>query len=243
MSDALPSALVLGGAGGIGSAVAQHLASTHAVVVGYHRNHERARRVVDAISADGGLAASCAADVRTADGVQASVQAAQELGALRTLVHCVGAWHYTRLGEITEATVDADYATNLRSALLTLAAAAKHVADHGRIVLLSSAAAHLAPARQASYVAMKLGLEGAARVAAKELGSRFITVNVVRPGATDTETLHATTDDKAITAMSNANSFRRLGTVTDIARVVTWLTTPEAQWVTGTVVDATGGLW
>ncbi|HJT94191.1 MAG TPA: SDR family oxidoreductase [Mycobacterium sp.] len=240
---ALPSAVVFGGGGGIGAAVAQELAGTHAVVVGYHQNEARARAVADEIIARAGTAVTCGVDATTADGVDSAITAAEALGPLRTVVHCVGAWDYTRVADLDEGTIDRDYRINLRSALLTLSAAARRVADHGRIVMLSSAAAHLAPARQASYVAMKAGLEGAARVTAKEVGRRSITVNIVRPGATDTETLHATTDQKAIDAMSNANAFRRLGTPQDVARVVGWLASVESQWVTGATLDATGGLW
>lgn len=237
------AALVLGGGGGIGAAISAELARTHAVLVGYHRNHERAKTVVDEITATGATAVCAAADATTRAGVESALTAARELGRLRTVVHCVGAWDYTQLIDLDEDGIDRHYRTNLRSALLTLAAAANHVVDHGRIVMLSSAAAHLCPARQASYVAMKAGVEAAARVAAKELGRRSITVNVVRPGATDTETLRSGTDPKAIDAMSTANTMRRLGTPSDLAPVVSWLTSPEAQWITGTTVDATGGLW
>lgn len=235
--------MVFGGGGGIGAAVAAELAGSHAVIVGCHRNHQRAQAVADKISHQGRVAQVCASDAATAEGVAATIAAARRLGTLRTVVHCVGAWHYLRVTELTEDVIDADYRVNLRSALLTLSAAANHIADHGRIVMISSAAAHLAPARQASYVAMKLGVEGAARAAAKELGRRSVTVNVVRPGATDTETLRAGTDPQAIEAMSKANAFRRLGTPLDIARAVNWLTSPQAQWITGAVIDATGGLW
>ncbi len=70
--------------------------------------------------------------------------------------------------------------------------------------MLSSAAAHLAPARQITYSAMKAGVEAASRVAAKELGRRSITVNVVRPGATDTRRLHDSTSSGAVEAMAAA---------------------------------------
>jgi 3-oxoacyl-[acyl-carrier protein] reductase len=236
-------AVVFGGGGGIGAAVAAELSANHAVIVGCHRNHQRAQAVADKISQQGRVAQVCVSDAATAEGAAAAIAAAASLGTLRTVVLCVGAWHYLRVTELTEDVIDADYRVNLRSALLTLSAAANHVVDHGRIVMISSAAAHLAPARQASYVAMKLAVEGAARVTAKELGRRNITVNVIRPGATDTETLHAGTDPQAIEAMSKANVFRRLGTPQDIASAVGWLTSPHAQWITGAVIDATGGLW
>lgn len=238
-----PSAVVLGGGGGIGGAVSEELARTHAVAVGYHRNEGYAKSVADKIIADGGHATTCGVDATTAAGIDAALIAAEGLGPLRTVVHCVGAWHYTRVGDLDEEIIDRDYRINLRSALLTLSAAAGRVADHGRVILLSSAAAYLAPARQAAYVAMKAGLEGAARVAAKEVGRRAVTVNIVRPGATDTETLRSTTDRKAIDVMTNANAFRRLGTPQDVARVVAWLASADSQWVTGATIDATGGLW
>ncbi|MEU1548332.1 SDR family oxidoreductase [Nocardia sp. NPDC005745] len=237
------AALVLGGGGGIGAAICAELARTHAVLVGYHRNRGRAEAVVGDITATGGTAACAATDATTRIGVESALAAAEQLGRLHTVVHCIGAWDYTRLTDLDEDGIDRDYRTNLRSALITLAAAATHVIDHGRIIMLSSAAAYLCPARQASYAVMKAGVEAAARVAAKELGRRSITVNVVRPGATDTETLRTGTDPKAIDAMSTANTLRRLGAPTDIAPVVSWLTSPQAQWVTGATIDATGGLW
>jgi 3-oxoacyl-[acyl-carrier protein] reductase len=237
------SAVVFGGGGGIGAAVCEALALTHRVVVGYGQNRQRAETVVDRIKSIGGEAISCGADATTAVGVNTAIAAGEQLAPLQTVVHCVGAWDYTKVTDLDEDIIDRDYRTNLRSGLLTLSAAAARLMDGGRVIMLSSAAAHLAPARQASYVAMKAGLEGAARVTAKEVGRRSITVNVVRPGATDTATLHSTTAESAIEAMSKANSFRRLGAPEDIARVVAWLASTESQWVTGAVLDATGGLW
>ena len=239
----MSSALVIGGGGGIGAAISRKLASSHAVAVGYRERRDRARSVVEEIQDGGGSALAVGSDVRTATGVDLAFLAAEELGPLRTVVHCAGAWDYTRVSELTEETIDADYQTNLRSGLLTLSAAASRVTDGGRIVMISSAAAYLAPGRQASYAAMKAGLEAASRSAAKELGRRGITVNVVRPGATDTDRLHDSTAEKAIEAMSSAPSLRRLGTPDDIAEAVLWLTSEQARWVTGVVLDATGGLW
>ena len=239
----MPSALVIGGGGGIGSAVSRRLATTHAVAVGYRRNAERAASVVDAIAAEGGTAVAVGADVATDEGAAHAVAAAAELGELRAVVHCAGAWDYTRIDGLTADIVERDFAVNLKSVLLTLSACGREVADDGRVVVLSSAAAYLAPARQSSYAAMKAGVEAATRVAAKELGRRGIAVNVVRPGATDTDRLRESTADAAIEAMASANAFRRLGTADDVARVVEWLVGPDSGWVTGSVIDANGGLF
>jgi 3-oxoacyl-[acyl-carrier protein] reductase len=239
---AVPSALVLGGGGGIGAAVSRRLAPTHAVMVGCWKDLDRAKRLVDGLAAEGSTAQVIQSDATSEAGVVAAFDAAEELGDLRVVVHCVGGWDYPRITDLTEQLIDDSLALNLGSALLALRESARRVVDGGRVVLLSSAAAQLAPARQSTYAAAKAGLEAAARVAAKEVAARGITVNVVRPGATDTEALRRGTSPQAIEAMSGANAMRRLGTPDDIAGAVLMLCAADSGWVTGAVIDATGGL-
>jgi 3-oxoacyl-[acyl-carrier protein] reductase len=157
------SAVVFAGSGGIGAAISEELAVTHEVVVGYHHNHRRAETQVDRISAKSGTAIACGADATTADAVNESLSAAEGLGPLPTVVHCVGAGDYPRVTDLDENAIDCAYHTHLRSALLTLSAAALRVVDHGRIIMVSRDAAYPAPARPAAYVAMKAGLQGAPR--------------------------------------------------------------------------------
>jgi 3-oxoacyl-[acyl-carrier protein] reductase len=92
---------------------------------------------------------------------------------------------------------------------------------------------------------MKAGLQGAARVTAKEVARRSVTVNIVRPGATDTDTdtPPSSTSQAAIDAMSTANALRRLGTPKDISRIVAWLASVDSHWISGATIDATGALW
>lgn len=237
-----PTALVLGGSGGIGAAVSRRLAESHGVAIGYWQNKDAAEQLAEAVRRGGRTALAVRSDATTADGVSAAFDAADELGALRTVVHCVGGWSYPRLAELTGELIDAELSLNLRSALLALAESARRVDDGGRVVMISSAAADVAPARQSVYAAAKAGVEAAARVAAKELAPRGVTVNVVRPGATDTPTLRSGTSEKAIAVMAVSNEMRRLGTPEDVAGVVAALCSDDMAWVTGTVVDATGGL-
>lgn len=238
----VPAALVLGGAGGIGAAVSRRLAAGHAVTVGCWGGTERAEQLVGELTAGGAKAQVVRSDATTEHGVVTAFDAAQRLGDLRAVVHCVGGWDFPRITELTEELIDQALTLNLRSALLTLRESARRVVDGGRVVLLSSAAAQVAPPRQSTYAAAKAGLEAAARVAAKEVAARGVTVNVVRPGATDTDRLRTSTSAKAIEAMAGSNAMRRLGTPDDIAGAVLLLCAVDAGWVTGTVVDATGGL-
>lgn len=238
------TALVLGGSSGIGAAVVRALAREgHDVAVGHLSGTDRAGALVRDAVAEGRTAVAVQADVRTEQGVVDAFDAAErDLGGLDVVVHCVGAWTFTKLQDLTVEEMDESWALNLRSVLLTLRESARRVRDGGRVVVLSSAVADLAPARQISYAAAKGGLEAAVRVAAKELGRRGITVNAVRPGATDTPALRSTTSEKAIEAMSAAPTLRRLGEPEDVADVVVFLVSDAARWMTGSVLDATGGL-
>ena len=236
------SALVLGGAGGIGAAVSRRLAEDHAVAIGYRHHPDRAKALADDLTGKGRTVELVESDATTDQGVVAAFDAAERLGELREVVHCVGGWDFPRITELTEEAIDASLALNLRSGLLALREAARRVSDGGRVVMVSSVVADVAPARQSTYAAAKAGLEVAARVAAKEVAPRGITVNVVRPGATDTETLREGTSPRAIEAMSGSNAMKRLGTPEDIAGAVLMLCSADAGWVTGTIVDATGGL-
>jgi 3-oxoacyl-[acyl-carrier protein] reductase len=230
--------LVLGGSSGIGRSVVRRLAAEGTpVVFTHHTGAERAEWMCADLSPH---VRTVRCDVRRPDELAAAFD---EVGDdLAAVVHCAGGWTYTRLDDVTVDELDDAWALNARSVALTLQESGRRLPDGGAVVVVSSAAVELAPARQTSYVMAKAAAEAAVRVAAKELGRQGIRVTAVRPGATDTPQLRATTGEAAIEAMAKAPALRRLGQAEEIASVIAFLLSPEARWVTGTVVEATGGL-
>jgi 3-oxoacyl-[acyl-carrier protein] reductase len=179
-------------------------------------------------------------DVRRPGDVVAAFEAAGN--DLSGVVHCAGGWTYTRLDDVSVEELDESWSLNARSVALALQEAGRRLPEGGACVVVSSVAAGFAPARQISYVMAKAAAEAAVRVAAKELGRKGIRVNAVRPGATDTPQLRSTTSEAAIEAMAKAPALGGLGNADDVASVITFLLAPGSRWITGTVVEATGGL-
>jgi 3-oxoacyl-[acyl-carrier protein] reductase len=170
--------------------------------------------------------------------VQVVATAATALGPLDILVVNHARSGHGRLADLTAAEIDAFLHENVRASLLLVREfAARHddSREGGRIVLMTSGQ-HLAPmAREVAYAVSKGALQQATLTLADELADRGIIVNTVNPGPTDTGWGLAGEDP------APAMPFGRWGEPDDAARLVVWLCTDDARWITGQTIDSEGG--
>lgn len=244
-------ALVTGGSRGIGRAVAERLGRDGATVaVGYARDEAAAREVVARITKDGGQAFALRAELG-AHGDAARLWAAFDEGAraygsgggVDIIVNNAAAGYDSDLAGIDEETFDQVYAVNVRAPFFIVKEGLARLRDGGRIVNVSSGATRLALPRVIAYAATKGALDNFTLNLAKELGPRGITANSVAPGIIDTD-MNASwlRDNPAAEAEAAAlSALGRVGRPEDVAGVVAFLASDDARWVTGRVIDATGG--
>lgn len=239
------TALVTGGSRGIGRAIVLELAARGAnVVIDFHNNRAAADEVATAATALGRVCKVVQADVGNsseADGLVA--QAIEALGSLDIVVSNAGIVRDALLVRMTDEKWDSVLRTNLTGAFNVTRAAARYMLSRksGRIVLISSVVGLGGNAGQANYAASKAGVIALARTAAKELGARGITINVVAPGFVETDMTSAL-DNGVVSSYLASIPLRRAGTPGDVARAVAFLAGDEAAYITGQVLAVDGGL-
>ena len=237
--------LVVGGTRGIGFATAVRAASAGAEVVltgrdetdAKHKAHEAARH-------SGGSVAGVGLEVTDDSAVQATVRAvAREHGRLDGLVVTAGILDEAVLGMVPTAQIQQILAVNVAGTISALQAGARAMMrkKRGAIVVLGSVVGEEGAAGQSVYAASKAAVVAAARSAAKELGPHGIRVNAVAPGVIATD-LVAGQSPAVVDRVVAATSLGRLGTPDDVARVITFLLSEDAAFLTGQVLRVDGGL-
>lgn len=238
-------AVVTGGSRGIGRAIVERLAADGAsVVFSYAHAEDRAREVAAAVAERGGVAHAVHADFADPEAARRLMERSRQLlDGLDVLVNnAMNPLIPTPLTETTEE--DFDHALNItaRAAFVSIRHAAHHMRDGGRIISVSTLNTRRQAPGLALYTAAKGALEQLTAVAALELGVRGITANTVSPGATDTELLRASNPPETLERIPALTPLRRVGRPADVAAVVALLTSPDAGWITGQNIPATGGL-
>ena len=238
-------ALVTGGSQGIGETIARRLAAAGATVLVAARNQEKAAAVVAAIVDAGGSAEAVPLDVADPSSVPALFKGiAERHGRLDVLVNNAGITDDGLLLRMSKESWDRVLATDLTGVFLVTQEAVrlmmkKRVA--GRIVTVGSVVGLMGNAGQANYAAAKAGVVGFTTSLAREIGSRGITVNVVAPGYIETAMTGALTEDQR-QALAGRIVLGRLGSGDDVAGAVLYLVSDLGSYVTGTVLNVSGGL-
>ena len=242
------TALVTGASRGIGQAIAARLAAEGAtVIVHFGTDESGAAATVDAMEHAGGTAFPVRAELG-ADGDVETLFAGVEAGLagrpLDILVNNAAAAPAGPLGVTTRAEFDHLFAVNVRAPYFIIERALPLLSEGARIVSVSSVATRMANSAQTSFAMTKGAIETMTKTIAVQLGPRRITVNAVAPGATRTATNGAVFDTPGLTEqISGMTALNRLGGPDDVADVVTFLTSHAARWVTGQIIDASGGLF
>ncbi|HZG84437.1 3-oxoacyl-[acyl-carrier-protein] reductase [Paenibacillus sp.] len=240
------AAIVTGASRGIGRAIALELAASGAdVVVNYAGNEAAAREVVAAVEALGRKAIAVRGNVASSADVEAMVSAAIEAFAkVDILVNNAGITRDNLLMRMKEEEFDEVIATNLKGVFNCIKAVTRPMMKQrsGRIVNISSVVGALGNPGQANYVAAKAGVIGLTKSAARELASRGITVNCVAPGFIDTDMTEKLSPELK-ESMLKQIPLGTLGNPEQVAKVVRFLASDEASYMTGQTVHVDGGMY
>lgn len=236
-------AVVTGGGAGIGREICERLAADGAAVVVVDIAAESARSVADSIMTGGGQALAVECDIALVDEINRAIGTAESaFGRIDILVNNAGVRHVASiLDETPESwsrTIDVDLTGAFFSLQRVLPAMTRQ--GGGKIVNIGSISGMRGFVNRAAYCAAKAGLHGLTRQAAAELAPLNIQVNAVAPGYIETDL--ATYSEDVVAAMLTTSPTQRRGHAAEVAAIVAFLVSPEADLITGAIIPVDGGV-
>jgi 3-oxoacyl-[acyl-carrier protein] reductase len=237
-------ALITGGSRGIGRAIALRLATEGAKVAVTATTKAGADKTVDAIRQSGGQAIGFETNIVDAKQVEALIKGTvEQLGALHVLVNNAGITRDNLVMRMSDDDWNAVIAANLTGTFNCIRAASKIMMKQraGKIINITSVVALMGNKGQANYCAAKAGVIGLTKSVARELASRNIQINAVAPGFIATD-MTAVLPEAAKTAMLQSVPLEKMGTPEDVASIVAFLASSDADYITGQVFNVDGGM-
>nr|AAA53572.1 verA [Aspergillus nidulans] len=248
-------ALVTGAGRGIGAAIAVALGQPGAkVVVNYANSREAAEKVVDEIKSNAQSAISIQADVGDPDAVTKLMdQAVEHFGYLDIVSSNAGIVSFGHVKDVTPDEFDRVFRVNTRGQFFVAREAYRHLREGGRIILTSSNTASVKGVpRHAVYSGSKGAIDTFVRCLAIDCGDKKITVNAVAPGAIKTDMFLSVsreyipngetfTDEQVDECAAWLSPLNRVGLPVDVARVVSFLASDAAEWISGKIIGVDGG--
>jgi len=237
-------AIVTGGSGGIGTAVARRLAEQGmTVVVHYAGRAAQAETVAAEITAAGGTAVALSGDVADPEQMTALFDTVeQRYGGVDVVVNTAGIMLLAPLAEMSLDDFDRMHRVNVRGTFVVSQLAARRLRSGGALVNISTSITRLQTPNYAGYAASKGAVEAMTLILAREMRGRDVTVNAVAPGPTATPLFLEGKGQDIIDRLSSAPPLERLGTPEDIAESVAFLAGSGGRWVNGQVLYANGGI-
>jgi NAD(P)-dependent dehydrogenase (short-subunit alcohol dehydrogenase family) len=240
--------LVTGGSRGIGATLVRMAGPGRAVAFFYRSNRAEAEACVRAAAAEGVVATMVQADVSDEASLLRGFEAVDKLGTLSVMVNNAGVTGGRgRLEDVTARQLDEVLRVNVAGAFLAAREAVRRMSTRrggagGSIVNISSGAAKTgSPNSWIHYAATKGAIDTMTVGLAREVAAEGIRVNAVRPGVIDTQ-IHADRSPEQFEAMTRMIPQGRMGRPEEVARMVLWLASEQASYVTGGLFDVSGGL-
>ena len=238
-------ALITGAGKGIGAAIAKEMAAQGAtVIINYSHSEAAAENVKKEIEEAGGRAETCRCDVSDYESVKKMViDVIARHKRIDILVNNAGIVKDTLLMRMAETDFDQVVDINLKGTFNCIQNVTRQMMKqrYGRIINLSSVVGIFGNAGQVNYAASKAGIIGMTKSAARELGSRGITVNAIAPGFIQTDMTDTLSEDMK-KQMLEAISLGSFGKVEDIAYTAAFLASDRARYITGQVIQVDGGI-